>query len=136
MAKAPLLTLDTLVERNTVVIDGKPYELRNPKELTLLEYHHIGRRSAELESMRATMGDRDPAEAEVQAVTTALEELCRLVLIAPAEVHARLLEQQKQAIIQAFMLPQRETAAPAAAPAQPTPPRRRRRSTGESTSPA
>jgi hypothetical protein len=141
MAK-PILSISTLVEpRDFVTIDGTPYELRRPGELTLLEQLRLGRRGQELEALKVSLDTGDPGEEDIQTLLALLDEMCRLVLLAPAEIHARLSDAQKQAIVQAFMLPQRETAAPAAAVEQPataTSVKRRRgnRSTGESTSPA
>lgn len=131
-----LLNIDTLVERDYVTIDGQPYELRNPGELTLLEQARLGRRGEEMEALRQAMSERGPSDDEIARVTAVLEEMVRLVLLAPPEVIERLQEPHKHAIIGAFTAPQREAkAAPAAVPAPPKA-RRRHRPTGASTSPA
>lgn len=128
--KKPLLSLDTLVDRSVIAIDGKPYELRAPGEFSLLDYHRIGKRSEQLDALKA---HEEPTEEDVEAVAAALGELCRMVLVAPEDVYARLSVLHQQAIVSAFMAPLRVTPAPAAdaepaAMSTPTP------STGGSTS--
>jgi hypothetical protein len=121
-----LLTLNTLVERDTIIINGTPYELRSPAELDLLEYHRVGTHA---EALAALKGKADLDEADVAAVASALDEALRIFLLAPPAVLDSLSYVHKQAILRAF------TAADAGitgAATAVTPPD----STGESASPA
>jgi hypothetical protein len=126
-----ILDLTTLYERDTIRIDGTPYELRSPAEFTILEYLRIGKRGQALQALQGKFGEI--TEDEVAQLSSALDEACRLVLIAPDEVHAKLRDHHRQAIIGAFTDAAAEArgaeAAPEAQPAATSP------STGESTSP-
>ena len=128
--RTPILNLDTLVERAVVRIDGTDYELLNPGELSVLDFHKIGKRAERVEAMLKEEGDL--SEDQVVTLTEALDALCRLVLRAPAEVHARLSDTQRLKVTQAFTVLQREQPGPPAGGDDvPTAP-----STGESNSPA
>lgn len=107
----PVLSLDTLVERATVAIDGKPHELRNGAELSILDYHRIGRQGAAVEKMLAQGADL--SDAQVSELTRLLDAMLRVVLLAPAEVMDRLSDGQKLQVVQAFSDLQRATARPA-----------------------
>lgn len=130
-----LLNLDTLVERKIVKVDGKPYELRTPGELSLLEFHRIGKLGETLEPLFAQ--EDSLTLDQVGTLATALDELCRAVFIAPPEVHAALREGHKLQIVNVFIelqrgakvtAPEKTASAESVVPAVP--------STGESTSPA
>lgn len=99
--KTPLLDLNTFLERATVRLrseahpDGVDYELRNPGELTLLERVKVSKQAPAL----ASFGDEN-AVAELSKV---LDEVCRIVLIAPDDMHARLTDHMRLAIVLAFI---------------------------------
>lgn len=99
MAKKRILELSTLVDRDTVVINGEEFDLRAPAEFSILEFHRIGKRAASLSALQAKDGLTDD---EIGELSSVLDELCRLVLVAPDEVHLKLREGHKQAILGAF----------------------------------
>lgn len=124
----PVLSLDTFVEHRVVRIDGKDYDLVNAGELSVLENHRLAKRAA-----RAKELVEAEDEAQVAELGAVLDWLCRLVLRAPDEVHQRLTETHRLAIVQTFTQLQRvnvPAAAPAAEESAPPP------STGENSSPA
>ena len=129
MAKEPILNLDTLAERAVVRVDGADYELLNPGELSVLDFHKIGKRAERVETMLKQ--ESDLSEGQVAELTEALDALCRIVLRAPSEIHQRLTDMQRLQVSQAFTDLQRKTTGPAAGGEDvPT------ASTGESNSPA
>jgi hypothetical protein len=124
----PILDINTFVEHRTVRIDGVDYDLVNAGELSALDNHRLSKRAA-----RAKELVEAEDEAQVLELGEHLDWLCRLVLRAPDEIHKRLTETHRLAIVQSFTDLQREsvTAAPATEEAAPPP-----TSTGESLSPA
>ena len=122
----PVLNLDTLVERRVVVIDGKHYELKNPDEVSLLDYHRIWYKGRELD---AAFAKPNLTMDEIGALAKNIDELCRFLLDAPDAVHARLHESHKMKVIQVFTSLQ-HAAVTAPAPEPPATP-----SSGETSSP-
>lgn len=117
--RIPLLDLDTLAARATVTIDGSEYELRNAGELSLLEFHRFARKAEEVDGILAK--DDDGEELALR-LTELLDELCRLILEAPDEVHRRLKDVLRLRIVQAFNeLPGKTTPAPAEDASAPAP---------------
>jgi len=115
-SKEPILNLDTLVERRTVAIDGKPYELVNAAELSILDYHRIGNQGRNVEAIMAQQ--EDLSDDQVQAVRTLLDSMCKVLLLAPIEVHARFTDNQRLQIVGAFTgLLRVEAVLPAGGPA-------------------
>ena len=119
--QAPLLTLDTLVDRRTVVIDGTPYDLLNAGEMSILDYHRIGKMGAKVEEM---MNADDLDEAQVVILKKTLDALCRALLVAPDEVHVKLSDNHRLAVVGVFTDLDRELMEPATrdavAPSTPT----------------
>jgi hypothetical protein len=132
---APVLDISTLVDRPRVVIDGESYELKHPGEFSIVEQMRMMRQAKRIMVLvDRLMGDAEPTEAEECEYTTLSEASCRRVLIAPDDVHAKLREPHRVAIVQAFTALQSTTsrqatgASETAAEQTPTP-------TGASTSP-
>jgi len=109
--REPILSLDTLVERRSVLIDGEPYELLNAGELALLDYHRIGKQGERVEKMMAQPEDLD--DDQVLELSRLLDSLCKVLLLAPDEVQTRLRDDQKLLVLGAFTNLQRKTKAPA-----------------------
>ncbi len=99
--KTPLLNLDTLTERYTVMVDGEPYELRNPGELSLTAYHNLGKKSDELSKL-LDVPDSEFTGEQVAELDRTLDYLCRAVLEAPDDVHKKLKDLHKLQVIQTF----------------------------------
>lgn len=129
MAKEPLLSLDTLVEHETIKINGKPYDLANLGELTIVDTHRLSKKHARVDELREKA---DLSESDVEEFRRELDWMVRLILRAPAEVVDQLGDQHKLRIIRAFTQLLRDEEAPLAA-GEPEAPET---STGERRSPA
>jgi hypothetical protein len=99
-AAAPLLSLDTLAERHTILIDGQSYGIKNVKELSAVEYHLFGLKMPRLSAL-VSKGEDISAD-EAREVSNILAYLCRVIVVAPPEVHSRLSELQRLQIIDLF----------------------------------
>jgi hypothetical protein len=93
----PLLDLTTLIERSQVRIDGQLYDLLDAGELSLLQYHRLVRLGARLDDMQFD------TEEQCAEVSRALDEFCRLVLVAPKEVQDKLSDGRRNQIVSVFM---------------------------------
>lgn len=95
----PVLSLDTLIVRSFVSIDGKPYEMRNAEELSILHFHSIGKHGKKVEALlsEAELSDEGVADLDV-----ALRTLVRIILIAPDEILDALSDAQRVAITTTF----------------------------------
>jgi hypothetical protein len=110
--RKPILSLDTLVERAVVAIDGQAYELRNAGEFSLLEGVQLEKRGQRLKQLFA--GDGEPSEEDVAALEADLEWVCRKVLLAPADILCRMTSNHRLAVVMAFIeLLRGKTAPPA-----------------------
>lgn len=119
--KEPVLSLDTLVEHRCVVIDGVAYDLVNVSEISILDYHRLGKRAARVEQL---MNGDELDESQVAELCDHMAWICAFVLCAPEEILRKLSDNQRLAVMQAFIELQRgETlpAAPAGATETPAP---------------
>jgi hypothetical protein len=123
MATAPVLDLTTLVTPIHVRIDGTLYELRRPGTLSLEALAQVDLLRPKVVELQARL----PADSAVvlDALEGLLVGLCALVLVAPADVQARLSDEQRIAILQAF-----QTLPASHPPTTEAPPARRARPTG------
>lgn len=106
----PLLSLQTFCEHKQVAIDGTLYNLVNPGELSILDYHRIskrGQRAQELMDKNAELTD-----AEVRELTELLDSLCRMILDAPDELHGRLRDTHRLQVVTVFCDLQRDQMSP------------------------
>lgn len=103
------LDLTTLVERPKVRIDGELFELRHPDELSIVEQLRLEKMSQRavhlIDEMRAAA--EGPSEEQQQELAAVMDKTCRLVLVAPDSVHAKLREPHRSAISRAFSVLQR-----------------------------
>lgn len=119
---APLLDLTTLIERPFVQIDGQRYDLVDAGEMSPLDFHRLMRKLGEIQAIDPMTTD----EAELTRIAKLWDDLCRQILLAPDEIHARLKDHHRTAILRAFTKLQHEAAArarsdgAAAAPDGPT----------------
>lgn len=95
---APLLDLDTQT-RARVVIDQRAYALFTSDDFTIIEYQRHIRETQRLSTLLLQQTLTEEEGVELEAV---LDGVCRRVLDAPAEVHARLPPGHRLAIITAF----------------------------------
>ncbi len=97
--RKPLLDLNTLIERETVVIDGETYEITSPSELSIIDHHRLGRQGSRLEVL---LQKEDASVQELDETKDLLATLCRCVLRAPDEVHEKLTDTHRLQLAQAF----------------------------------
>jgi hypothetical protein len=98
-APVPILDLTTNIVRPVVRIDGAAYELRVADDLSLLEYKILERlcpRAGDL-LIQDTLTDAEGAE-----LSRLLDEACRLALVAPDAVHAKLKDVARARVFDAF----------------------------------
>lgn len=127
----PILNLDSLVDRPTVVIDGTEYWLVTPDILPPLDGHRLQRLMGRVMTLS---GQATLSEDEERELGGLPDRLCRLVLEAPDAVHQKLDDRRRMLIAETAVTTFRSglQMAPMAGPASPT----ARPSTGESGSPA
>lgn len=108
--KGPLLNLDTLIVRPQVIIDGQSYEMVSPDEMTIVERQ---RQVARGRRMQELLDKRELSNQEQGELARVLDEGCRAILLAPDDVHAKLMDGHRLDIIDAFgqlLLGRRRTA--------------------------
>jgi len=102
MTAAPLIDLRTgAPERQQVRIDGKPYDIARPDDLSPLELHDLKRWNARLGELdqREGWGDADAREHD-----ELVERIARLVLPgAPGDAIAGVGREGREAIVEAFL---------------------------------
>ena len=134
----PVLSLNTIVEVLTVEIDGQRYQLHHPDALPLFARIAL---EAQERQMMPLLTLLDPTPDQEQARSKGLDAMCRRILDAPADVHAKLTDVHRMLIYEVFIkLPRssRQTANAAAAAAPATRSRhdaRRQNQSGASSSP-
>jgi hypothetical protein len=95
----PVLNLDTIADRPLIAIDGIAYPLRATDEFSIVEYRtHVVQ--AQRFSVLLNQAELSPAE-EVE-LSFLLDTYARRVLSAPGEVHAKLSDTQRLAIVGTF----------------------------------
>lgn len=102
--KRPLLTINTLVEREYVRIDGEPYELHSYETLPRYDMATLSILGKEMTPLigkfqDGTLTDED----ELKRFDDLLATFCRKVLMAPAAVHAKLQLPHRLNIVLTFM---------------------------------
>jgi len=93
-----VLDLKAPTERH-VRIDGRDYLLRNMTTLAIREYHAI-------EQARPRIGvlmmNGAKSSAESKELTALLDQVCRIVLTAPAALHRKLGDLHRALVLEAF----------------------------------
>ncbi|MEO9612636.1 MAG: hypothetical protein ABJG86_09715 [Nitratireductor sp.] len=96
MANKPLLDLDTLIERPTIRVDGKTYELRSPDELSIFDSQYYSAKGREIEKLAAA-GDA------IDELTALIEKLAgQIILGMPETVFNALSQAHKLSIVEVF----------------------------------
>lgn len=95
MAKAPILDLDTLIERPTIRVNKESYELYSPEEISLLDSQFFTMKGREIEVL--AKGD------DTEALAALIDKVCRRCLVdMPDDVYALLSPPQRTSIVEAF----------------------------------
>ncbi len=96
MAKDPILDLNTLIERPKISIDGTPYEILSPEELSILDSQAFTFWGGEIERLSK---ERDKGE----ELSSLIDTVARKVLVSvPAAVFAKLTGAQKFRVVEVF----------------------------------
>ncbi len=99
---APILNLDSLVDRPTVVINGQEYELLTTDILPPLDLHRFSRYSTRIGVLMAKVDLTAEDEAELDDLP---RRMCRMVLEAPDGIHDALTQKQRMKIVESFIAP-------------------------------
>lgn len=131
---APILNLDRLTDRTTVVIDDKPFWLIPVDQLPPAHSVVMIRTATRLQALIEKAEKEDLDASEMDELRIIPDRMCRIVLKAPDDVHAALDDERRMLIIDAAKTPSflraRSTPPASAAETAASP------STGESGSPA
>lgn len=96
MAKDPILDLNTLIERPKISIDGTPYEILSPEELSILDSQAFTFWGGEIERLSK---EKDKGE----ELSSLIDTVARKVLVSvPAAVFAKLTGAQKFRVVEVF----------------------------------
>lgn len=107
--KQPLLSLDTLVERDHIKIDGKAYEMVNAGELSLLESHRLRKLGAEIQRI---FDKANPSEAELTRLEKSTATTLQTVVPGiPKAVRDKLSHSQRWGIVMVFIMRSRPASA-------------------------
>lgn len=99
----PVIELSTLSKRTTISIDGEPYEIRNQRELSVLQLQRMEAIGGVLTRV-GTVPSHEQTADDDRAASKALDEACRMVLIAPDEVHDKLCDADRLQINTVFIM--------------------------------
>jgi hypothetical protein len=99
MATTPLLDLKTQAETAVIEIDGSQYPLLSAMQLPLAPYMRTESRSAQL---YALIEKTDRTADDDATMSRLMDQCCRDVLGAPDEVHAKLTDVQRLAVLNVF----------------------------------
>jgi hypothetical protein len=95
-----VLEVDLPPDRLIVRVNGYPHELLRPADLPLAAYRTIQRVGPRIAVLSGPV--RETTKAEAEELTQLLDRVCRLVLVAPDDVHARLGDLNRVLIAGAF----------------------------------
>jgi len=102
MADDAMISLNTLIERPRIAIDGQFYEIMSSEELPLLTSQRLAAKGRELDRLMK-LDELLPEQA--QRLPDLLGELCAIIMDpVPAEVRATLSDAQKQSVIEVFTM--------------------------------
>lgn len=98
----PLLSLDTIVEREFITIDGKPYDMKLATDLSPRDMARIRMLEKRMEAIQGT-SDEDATDADWAAIDDAMCEIISIMLVnCSRDVIDRLNDNQKRAVITVF----------------------------------
>lgn len=99
----PVLNLDELAVRSYhVLVDGKPYWLRNPGELSIDQSRRLAIQQTRHDAI-STRELHEISDQEAKELVGLLDQMCRAILDAPDDVHDRLTDAQRKAVIMTFV---------------------------------
>jgi hypothetical protein len=96
----PILSIDTLMPIATILIDGKPYELKSADMLPLFDYKRLERYRERIADL---MAQDDITTDQTVELDELLDRQAKLLLDAPAKVHARLKPAHRMQVYLSFL---------------------------------
>ena len=97
-----ILSLETILKRPKIRIDGAVHEITAPGELSLQENYRLSQAGQKLANLRGTKGLKPAQQTQL---TTTLNEICDVILKpVPMEVRKTLTENNKLAVIEVFTM--------------------------------
>lgn len=96
---APLLDLTVTIDRPCIRFNGVNYEIRTAADLTIGEYKHLWQTAPQLSAL---LSKKDVSKEEDAARSQMLDDLCRLAIIAPDDVHSRLGDVNRMSVFGVF----------------------------------
>lgn len=97
---APLLDLDTLIERPRISIDGTMFEILSPDELSVIDSHRFARWGRRIDALNRSDNEDPAAEAELDALVAKVAR--RICVGVPEDVFAKVPGKQRWAVIDVF----------------------------------
>ena len=99
-AAAPLLDLDTLIERPRIAVDGTMYEILSPDELTVIDSHRFARWGRRIDVLERSDTEDAGEETELEALVAKVAR--RICVGVPDDVFAKVPGRQRRQIIDVF----------------------------------
>ena len=97
-----ILSIETILKRPKIKIDGALYEIIAPGELSLEQNYRLSELGQKLANMRNTRGLKHAQRAQMAETLT---QICKIILEpVPAAVQATLTDANKLAVIEVFTL--------------------------------
>ena len=100
--QVPILDLDTLNQVHPVRINGQLYDLLSPGALSIFDLHRFGQLGQAMAQLQDLTAITPITDDQAQSICKALDEMTRLVLHAPDEIHKLLSDAQRLQVVQAF----------------------------------
>jgi hypothetical protein len=99
----PVLTLDSLIDRPVVVINGSEYELMTRGGLPPLDVARLAKYSRRVEALIEKSQTEDLKATEEKELEVLPDKICRLILMAPDAVQKKLTDKQRMDITATFL---------------------------------
>ncbi len=96
----PLLDLNTLIERPKITIDGEPYEILSPDELTVVDHHRFAAWGKRIDKLMARDTLTKAQEKELGRVLGDLGD--RIMVGVPEGLRGKLSDAQRMAVAEVF----------------------------------
>jgi len=109
-----LLELTSVLDRPFITFDGVRCELRQPEEFSVVDYQKLSRKGKRLDLL---MNGGDLSDDEERELGGLMSAIVKTILIAGDDVHAKLNDVHRLAIVRTFMQLQQASLEPAGAPA-------------------
>lgn len=100
---APLLDLTTLVTASHVRIDGTLHPLRSTEAMSIVQVKRLDFEAQRIRDLLVLVQSGSISEDDGQELARLLASVCRIVLDAPDDIHARLNEQQRLKVFASFL---------------------------------